>query len=202
MKAHFGPIESTECKNTSIKLYGLLGTSGYITSTILSGSEVETTLSVKHETKFGLGLNVKLEYKSGDATSKLGLAIDTTTTLTNTNESSKRNKVMNSIEVSVRIMSPSGKRCSITLNVQECVFSGKASVPIIASGWVWFELERKFKGTSVVGYLLDTILNEDERSIGLPIDIGMNVKTHGKFNSECKCADNRCSSLIENESDE
>ncbi|KAJ3319502.1 hypothetical protein HDU76_000521, partial [Blyttiomyces sp. JEL0837] len=63
-----------------------------------------------------------------------------------------------------------GANCSMDLSLQVCKYSGDGTLPILATGYVWFVFSQQVQGHWSWGFLLDAYLpNEEDRTYRTPV---------------------------------
>jgi len=68
-------------------------------------------------------------------------------------------------------------------------------VPVLAIGFVSFELQQKSKGREWIQYHLESVMKENERSVPVMLSAAISMKSNGKFDSNCVCQDSNCEDL-------
>lgn len=196
MKAKFGPIQAGECKKQTSELSGTLMTEGIVATTVYSGFEASSEVTVTQSTKFGVGLTVGISVDL--VVASIGTSVSVTTDITNTKSSSVRKTSSSAVMSTVRIKPLIGNKCVVKLHAESCSFTSDGSIPVLGTGYVWFELKVKTKGRTRVAYNLETVLTEKQRSVPIPLTISIDTKANGDFDSNCVCADSACEALHSN----
>lgn len=91
-------------------------------------------------------------------------------------------------------MPRANETCSILLEQQTCSLHSEAKSPITASGWVWFD----YNGKRPWGYLIETVLDSNERSVNAEMAVKIDVTSFGNYSTVCKCT-GYCEPLAERE---
>lgn len=191
--AKFGPIKEGECKKQSSTLKGLMRTEGIVATSVYSGYEASSQVSVTQSTQFGTGLTIAVAVEFFSVA--IGTAVSISTTITNTKSTSERKTSNSAVMSTIRMKPDIGKQCSLTIHMESCSFTSDGKVPILATGYVWFELNRKIKGRRIVAYKIQDVLTEKQRSVEIPLTVSINTKAHGDFESNCECFDDECFKL-------
>lgn len=142
---------------------------------------------------FGVGLSVGIKVELPIIS--LSTSVSVSTTVTNSKSSSVRKTSSSAVQSVVRIRPIIGNECYVRLNQNSCSFTSDGSVPVSASGYIWFELSKKTKGRTRVGYNLENVLTLQQRSVPIPLSVSIDTKSHGDFESNCVCVDEKCETL-------
>ncbi|TFK31332.1 hypothetical protein BDQ12DRAFT_154746 [Crucibulum laeve] len=165
------------------------GTSGQVTFQQGSGTSSASTWSVTQSTSLATSVGFTVGFTIPDF-GTLGSSISTTTTVTNEQSSSDTSQ-----SVSVNFPSPDGKKCTGSLKTTTCTVSSKGSIPIIASGLIWFNYDDKRvakndpSGGTHYKYSvnIETVLtNKADRTGFIEFEGPVNTKSKSTSNTVCK----------------
>lgn len=95
-------------------------------------------------------------------------------------------------------MPRANETCGILLEQEVCSLHATAQSPITASGWVWFEYKNEVKGHKLWGYLLESVLESDERSVNAQLAVKIEVSSFGNYSTVCEC-NGYCAPLVNRE---
>lgn len=193
-KAKFGPIKDGECKKQTTELKGILRTEGIVSTSVYSGFEASSQVSVTQSSQFGVGLSVGLKIELPVVSMSFTASISQT--VINTKSSSVRKTSQSAVQSTVRIKPVIGNQCYVRLHQESCSFTSDGSIPVSANGYIWFELNSKIKGRTRVGYNIENVLTLAQRSVPIPLSVSIDTKSHGDFESNCVCVDDKCKGLI------
>lgn len=166
---------------------------GVISTTIASGFDSSSQVSITHSSQFGSGVSTTV------SVNLLLLSIKHTTSISASVSDSKTTSELKttstSVSSTVRIKPVVGEVCFVRLHFETCSLTSEGSVPIVGTGFVWFELAEKTKGRTRVAYSLEMVLSEKERSVPIALTIAIDTKANGKFDSNCECTNAACQTL-------
>ena len=167
-----------------------MNTKGFISTSILSGIEAQSQVSVSKSTELGMGLAITLSTQYGIASYSLRMSFNAK--LTNTQSSTTTETSRNAVSSTLRVKPVIGNECKIKLHQETCSFTSDGSVPVVANGWVWFEFEKEVKGHKIWGYLLESTLSERERGVPVGLTAAISTTSYGNFESACECVEGPC----------
>ena len=178
------------------ELKGKLLTDGVVATSVMSGFDATSKVTVTQSTSFGMGLEISASLNFMMAS--IGTTISTSVTVANTKGSSVSKTSSTAVKNTVRMAPNYGETCSVQASQEVCTFTSEGALPVVASGWIWFEFNEEKKGFKIWGYFMDTMLDERARTVPVALSIAIDTKSNGKFESNCECLDEVCMKLKTN----
>jgi len=132
-----------QCVSAKAKVQGkLTGTTGTMAITFTQGYSNKGTWTVEQSSSLAVNVKFGATLTIPDV-AEVGGSVSTTTTFTNSLSNSFSTQVDNTNTQQLTVQVPAGKSCYGQLDTKTCNVGGKAQIPLIASGWVWYNYDSK-----------------------------------------------------------
>lgn len=205
------------CTKSEVVLTGKLNTEGVVSVTLMSGDQVTSSVTVSQELEYAHSITIGFEvfinntlniYNMFIFSKKkytiLPLFIDLKThsdvrvfgSNKNSKESTFETKTTGLVRSTLMLYPRTNETCSIHLSQSVCSLHATAHSPITASGWIWFSYPNKVKGHTEWGYLLESVLSPDERSVNAALAVKMDITHYGSYYTVCEC-EGYCEPLVD-----
>jgi hypothetical protein len=183
------------CNNQTSNAQGTLtGTKGTVTLSQGSSSSISGSWTVTQTSTFmeGTSFSVGIEIPEGPS---LGMEFQQSTTITNEQSKSFSTSANASNAISLNVDNPNGNSCTFTLETQTCSQDTTGSLPIVATGWVWFNYNDKRpalsdpKGDAHFKYAasIESVLTDKaDRSSSIEFQGSINMVSNSGYGGKCQ----------------
>jgi len=180
------------CTSAKAKVEGQLdGTTGTLAITFSQGYSNKGTWTV--DTSSSIGTDVKLSASLElPGVGELGGSVSTSATFTNSLSTSFSTNVDTTNSQTLTVEVPSGKQCYGQLDTKTCNVGGKAQIPLIASGWVWYNFDdqtapkgsddKHYKWTASIESILKDV---KDRSTQVSVTGSMEATSKSNYHAVC-----------------
>lgn len=161
------------------------GTNGTATVSQTTGTKYSSSQTVSQMASIAIGETVSVPIripKIANMTEATSLTATFTNTLSNTETSESNQQTTQTVAIAV----PKDSTCGVSFDVTTCTTQGSGQVPFVATGWVWFEYDKKTKGHYKWALNIDDILsNKDDRSTFMKFNAQVSTDTNGEYEATC-----------------
>ncbi|PPQ66226.1 hypothetical protein CVT24_000338 [Panaeolus cyanescens] len=174
---------------------GVTGTNAHVGLKQRIGVSASTSMSVSKSSVFSTSLTFGVSI--GIPSIGLGASTETSmsSTISNKSTQSFKSSFNNMHEISVSYDNKKGKKCAAKINSKTCQATATGEVPLVASGYVWFNYDDAREGKHGGGKhykwavrIEDAIKNPAERSSSIQFsgNFKSTSNTQGKYDVACK----------------
>lgn len=183
-----------QCTESTTDINGkATGTSADISFSQKTGSEQSASWTVTRSSEIcsSVSFNVGVELPG---LVSAGVSLSASTTIKNERSSSFTTATNDMKETTVSYKNDSGKQCHMALKTKTCTASASGKVPVVASGYVWFNYDDKRapkndpNGSAHYKYSIpiDSVLSEAERTSFVEFQGPVNGVNKALYDVNCK----------------
>ncbi|KAJ7717910.1 hypothetical protein DFH07DRAFT_338757 [Mycena maculata] len=162
-----------------------VGTSGTIALQHSSGTSSSTTSTVTKESSIAVGVSVSATIGFPDIVD-ITSAFTFTATFTNTLSTATTGTSTQTSTQTLTQTNVAGKTCHLEFTTQTCTITGTGEIPMIATGWVWFEYNSATDGHYKWALSIDsTLTNVADRTTFIQFSSTTGTTTTSNYSGVC-----------------